>query len=62
MTIDSNTGSHATSYHDDGVAPELGYVYRVKAVNQHGTSGQSNYVRATRLRLPASRRPRRGTA
>ena len=53
VTIDSNTGSHATSYRDDGVAPELGYVYRVKAVNQHGTSGQSNYVRADTPAAPS---------
>ena len=53
VTIDSNTGSQATGYRDDGVVPELGYVYRVKAVNQHGTSGQSNYVRADTPAAPS---------
>ena len=46
VTIDSNTGSAATSYTDDTVEPETRYVYRVKAVNQHGGSTWSNFVRA----------------
>ncbi len=50
----SNSGSNATSYRDDGVSPEQSYVYRVKAVNGHGTSGQSNYVRADTPAAPAS--------
>ena len=46
VEIDSNTGSAATSYTDDTVEPETRYVYRVKAVNQHGASTWSNFVRA----------------
>ena len=53
VTIDSNTGSQATGYRDDGVVPELGYVYRVKAVNQHGTGGQSDFVRADTPAAPS---------
>ena len=43
-TIESNTGSAATSYTDSTVSPENSYVYRVKAINPAGTSPQSNYV------------------
>ena len=38
VTIDSDTGSAATSYTDDTVEPEKRYVYRVVAVNTHGVS------------------------
>ena len=46
VTIEENTGSAARSYTDDTVEPETRYVYRVKAVNQHGASTWSNFVRA----------------
>ena len=46
VEIDSNTGSAAASYTDDTVEPETRYVYRVKAVNQHGASTWSDFVRA----------------
>ena len=46
VTIESDTGSTDTEYTDDTVEAEKSYVYRVVAVNRHGTSGQSNYVRA----------------
>ena len=46
VTITENTGSAAASYTDDTVEPEKRYVYRVKAVNQHGASTWSNFVRA----------------
>ena len=46
VTIQENTGSAAASYTDDTVEPEKRYVYRVKAVNQHGASTWSNFVRA----------------
>ena len=46
VTIEENTGSAAASYTDDTVEPETRYVYRVKAVNQHGASTWSNFVRA----------------
>ena len=46
VTIEDDTGSAATSYTDDTVEPEKRYVYRVKAVNQHGASTWSDFVRA----------------
>ena len=46
VTIQENTGSAAASYTDDTVEPETRYVYRVKAVNQHGASTWSTFVRA----------------
>ena len=46
VTIQENTGSAAASYTDDTVEPEKRYVYRVKAVNQHGASTWSNFVQA----------------
>ena len=46
VTIQENTGSAAASYTDDTVEPEKRYVYRVKAVNQHGASTWSDFVRA----------------
>ena len=46
VTIEDNTGSAAASYTDDTVEPETRYVYRVKAVNQHGASTWSDFVRA----------------
>ena len=46
VTIEDDTGSAAASYTDDTVEPEKRYVYRVKAVNQHGASTWSDFVRA----------------
>ena len=53
VTITENTGSAAASYTDDTVEPEKRYVYRVKAVNQHGASTWSNFVRANTPAAPA---------
>ena len=53
VTINENTGSAATSYTDDTVEPEARYVYRVKAVNQHGASTWSDFVRADTPAAPA---------
>ena len=46
VTIKESTGSAARSYTDDTAEPERRYVYRVKAVNQHGASTWSSYSRA----------------
>ena len=54
VTIDSNTGSAATSYTDDTVEPERRYVYRVKAVNQHGASTWSKFARADTPAAPTA--------
>ena len=52
VTIDSNTGSATLSYTDDTVKPETRYVYRVKAVNQHGASKWSSFARANTPAAP----------
>ncbi len=44
--IEANTGSAQTRYTDAGVQPETRYVYRVKAINEHGTGPRSGYVNA----------------
>ena len=44
ITINRNTGNASTAYTDGTVEPETRYVYRVKAINAHGVSGQSNYA------------------
>ena len=45
--IENDTGSSDTSYEDTTVAPETEYVYRVKARNAHGLSGESDYRSVT---------------
>ena len=45
-TITDKTGSATTSYTDTSVEPERRYVYRVVAVNAHGPSPRSGFVRA----------------
>ena len=54
VTIKENTGSAAASYTDDTVEPERRYVYRVKAVNQHGASTWSKFVRANTPAAPTA--------
>ncbi len=52
-TVDPGTGSNATSYRDGSVSPGRSYLYRVKAVNPHGSSEQSGYARAHTPAAPA---------
>ena len=40
----ANTGSAATTYTDDTVAASTTYTYRIKAINQYGTSERSRWV------------------
>ncbi len=42
--IAEDTRSAATTYTDTSVTPHTRYVYRVKAINDSGTSGQSNFL------------------
>ena len=51
-TLESDTGSDATSYTDSTVSAETRYVYRVKAKNSAGTSGRSNFVNITTSTAP----------
>ena len=39
----ANTGSAATTYTDDTVAANTTYTYRIKAINEHGTSERSRW-------------------
>ena len=48
----ADTGSAATTYTDDTVAAGTTYTYRIKAINEHGTSERSRWSTST------SRRPR----
>ncbi len=54
VTIQSDTGSAATSYADDAVEPEKRYGYRVVAVNDNGESQWSQFARAN---TPAAPQP-----
>ena len=40
----ANTGSAATTYTDNEVAASTTYTYRIKAINEHGTSERSRWV------------------
>jgi hypothetical protein len=40
----ANTESAATTYTDDTVAASTTYTYRIKAINEHGTSERSRWV------------------
>ena len=50
--IGFTTGNAATTYTDADVEPETQYVYRVKAVNEHGVSKWSGYARANTPAAP----------
>ena len=39
----ADTGTAATTYTDDSVAAETRYTYRIKAINEHGTSERSRW-------------------
>ena len=54
---ESGTGSSETSYTDTGVEPETRYVYRVKAINEHGASKWSGYARADTPAAPEPEEP-----
>ena len=45
ITVVSDTGSADTTYTDDTVEPDKRYVYRIKAINAHGLSEISSWVR-----------------
>ena len=47
VTITGDTGSPDTTYTDDTVEPDKQYVYRIKAINEHGEVSEiSDWVRA----------------
>ena len=50
-----DTGSAATTYTDDTVAAETTYTYRIKAINEHGTSERSRWYHIDTPAAPASK-------
>ena len=54
ITITGDTGSADTTYTDDTVEPDKQYVYRIKAINEHGEVSEiSNWVRGFTPAAPA---------
>ena len=47
-----DTGTAATTYTDDTVAAETPYTYRIKAINEHGTSERSRWFHIDTLAGP----------
>ena len=48
-----NTGSALTTYLDITVTPQTSYVYRVQAINAHGSSERSSWANALTPAVPA---------
>ncbi len=54
VTLTGDTGSADTTYTDDTVEPDQQYVYRIKAINEHGeVSEESDWVRGFTPAAPA---------
>ena len=53
----ADTGSAATTYTDNEVAAETLYTYRIKAINDHGVSEISRWVRADTPAPPVPAKP-----
>ena len=49
----ADTGTAALTYTDDTVAASLTYTYRIKAINEHGTSERSRWVHIDTPEAPA---------
>ena len=52
VAVVEDTGSANTSYIDTTVTPKTRYVYRVKAINPEGTSGQSTFLNVETAETP----------
>ena len=58
VTIAGDTGSADTTYTDATVEPDKQYVYRIKAINEHGkVSEKSHWVRADTPSVPVPAKP-----
>ena len=58
VTITDDTGSADTTYTDDTVEPDKQYVYRIKAINEHGEVSEiSDWVRADTPAAPVPDKP-----
>ena len=61
VTIAGDTGSADTTYTDDTVEPDKQYVYRIKAINEHGeVSEESDWVRGFTPAAPPTDSPATG--
>ena len=56
-----HTGSALTTYVDTTVTPQTSYVYRVQAINAHGSSERSSWANALTPAVPAPTGLRAGT-
>ena len=52
-----NTGTAATTYTDDSVRAETSYTYRIRAINEYGTSGRSRWVHIDTPAAPSTPTP-----
>ena len=58
VTITDDTGSAQTTYTDDTVEPDKEYVYRIKAINEHGEESEiSHWIRADTPAVPVPDKP-----
>ena len=58
VTITDDTGSTDTTYTDDTVEPDKEYVYRIKAINEHGEESEiSHWIRADTPAVPVPDKP-----
>ena len=58
VTIAGDTGSTDTTYTDDTVEPDKEYVYRIKAINEHGQESEiSHWIRADTPAVPVPDKP-----
>ena len=58
VTLAGDTGSTDTTYTDDSVEPDKQYVYRIKAINEHGeVSDKSDWIRADTPAIPIPDKP-----
>ncbi len=58
VTLTGDTGSTDTTYTDDTVEPEKEYVFRIKAINEHGeVSEMSHWLRADTPAVPVPDMP-----
>ena len=58
VTITDDTGSTDTTYTDDTVEPGKEYVYRIKAINEHGEESEiSHWIRADTPAVPVPDKP-----
>ena len=53
----ADTGSAATTYTDHGVESDASYTYRIRAINDHGLSELSRWVRADTPAPPVPAKP-----